>query len=217
MKNLNFAQESNETCIKVDILIGLDYYYYNFMTRSLIKEKRFELIALELTLGWIIGGHYSSINSQNVYNINSHFFFVTPSNCRHVFENENDPKLSAIWDIESVGVNTKKFEIHQNFGNNLEFTGEIYSVKLPFKQMTELLPDNFITLKKRLSSLKHKLDCNHKLIEQYDNILKDCDKQGIIEKVNEVCEPGTSYYHPHRTVIKENCNVSKVRIVFNGF
>ena len=75
MKNLNFAQESNETCIKVDILIGLDYYYYNFMTRSLIKEKRFELIALELTLGWIIGGHYSSINSQNVYNINSHFFF----------------------------------------------------------------------------------------------------------------------------------------------
>ena len=64
--------------------------------------------------------------------------------------------------------------------------------------MTELVPGNFITSKKRLSSLKHKLDCNQKLKEQYDNILKDYEKEGIIEKVNEVCEPGTSHYLPHR-------------------
>ena len=63
--------------------------------------------------------------------------------------------------------------------------------------MTELVPDNFIISKKRLSSLKHKLDCNLKLTEQYDKILKDYEKEGIIEKVNEVCEPGTSHYVPH--------------------
>ena len=37
--------------------------------------------------------------------------------------------------------------------------------------MADLVIDNFITLKKRLSSLKHKLDCNQKLKEQYNNIL----------------------------------------------
>ena len=50
-----------------------------------------------------------------------------------------------IWDIESVEVNSKEFEIYQNFENDLKFTGEKYSVKLPFKSMTELVPYNFIT------------------------------------------------------------------------
>ena len=217
LKNLKRAQKSNETCVKVDILIGLDYYYYNLMTGNIIKGKPNEPIALESTLGWIISGPYSSINSTNVYNINSHFLFAAPSNSRYnVFENETDHKLSTIWDIESEGVDTKELEIYQNFENDLEFTGERYYVKLPFKPMTELVPDNFITSKKRLSSLKHKLDCNQKLKEQCDNILKDYEKEGIIEKVNEVCEPGASHYLPHQAVIKENRDTSKVRIVFDG-
>ena len=82
--------------------------------------------------------------------------------------------------------------------------------------MTELVPDNFITSKKRLSSLKHTLDCNQKLREIYDNILKDYEKEGVIEKVNEVCEPGTSHYLPHRAVIKKKRDTSKVRIVFDA-
>ena len=49
--------------------------------------------------------------------------------------------------------------------------GERHSVKLPFKPMTELTPDNFVTSKNRLQSLKH---------------------------------------------IKENRDISKVRIVFDG-
>ena len=121
-----------------------------------------------------------------------------------------------IWDIESVGVDSKEIVIYQNFENDLEFMGERYSVKLTFKLMTELVPDNFITSKKRLSSLKHQLDCNQKLKEQYNNILQDYEKEGIIEQVNEVCEQGTSHYLPHRAV-KENRNKSKVRIAFDGF
>ena len=79
--------------------------------------------------------------------------------------------------------------------------------------MTELVPDNFITSKERLSSFKHKFDCNQKLKEQYNNILKDYEKEGITKKVNEVCEPGTS---PSLSIIKENCDTSKVKIAFDG-
>ena len=188
------------------------------MAGNIIKGKPNEPIALESTLGWIISGPYSSINSANIYNINSHFLFVPPRNSRYNnFENDSEQKLSTIWDIESGGVNTKELEICQNFENDLEFTSERYSVKLPFKPMTELEPDNFITSKKRLSSSKYKLDCNQILKEQYDNILKDYEKGGIIEKVNQVCQPGTSHYFPHRAVaMKENRDTSKVRIVFDG-
>ena len=38
LKNLKLTLKLNETCVKVDILIGLDYYY-NFMTGNIIKRK----------------------------------------------------------------------------------------------------------------------------------------------------------------------------------
>ena len=82
--------------------------------------------------------------------------------------------------------------------------------------MTELIPDNFITSQKRLLSLKHKLDCNRTLKEQYSKILQEYEEEGIIERVTEVCQPGTSHYLPHRAVIKENRETSKIRIVFDG-
>ena len=71
-------------------------------------------------------------------------------------------------------------------------------------------------MKKLLSSLKHKLDCYQKLKEQYNNILKHYEKKGILAKVNEVCEPGTWPYLPHPTVIKENCDTAKERLIFDG-
>ena len=58
------------------------------MIGNIIRGKPNEPIDLESTLGWIISRPYSFINSTNVYNINSHFLFVPPSNCRYVFENE---------------------------------------------------------------------------------------------------------------------------------
>ena len=117
MKNLKLAQESNETCVKVDILIELDYYY-NFMIGNIIRGKPNEPIAFKSTVGWIISRPYSFINSTSVCNINSHFLFIPPSNCRCVFENETDHKLSAIRDVESVGVNSKELEIYQKFEND---------------------------------------------------------------------------------------------------
>ena len=95
---------------------------------------------------------------------------------------------------------------------NLNFK-KSYSFQLLFKAITDLVPDNFILSKQRLSSLKHKLDCTQKLKEQYKDILKDYEKDGIMQKLNEVCKPGTSHYLPHQAVIKENCNTSEVRIV----
>ena len=64
--------------------------------------------------------------------------------------------------------------------------------------------------------MKYKLDNNPKLKEQYANILYEYEREGIIEKTTEICEPGTSHYLPHRQVVKENRETLKVRIVFDG-
>ena len=64
--------------------------------------------------------------------------------------------------------------------------------------------------------MKYKLDKNPKLKKQYANILCEYEKEGIIEKTTEICESGNEHYLPHRPVVKENQETSKVRIVFDG-
>ena len=51
--------------------------------------------------------------------------------------------------------------------------------------------------------MKYKLDKNPKLKEQYANILCEYEKEGIIEKTTEICDPGNAHYLPHRPVVKE--------------
>ena len=153
----------------------------------------------------------------NVYNADSHFLFVPPSLFHsNVAEKESFESYSKIWDIESVGVTKKELEACQYFENELQIKRGRYSIKLPSKSTSEFVPDKYVTSEKRLSSLKYKLDNNPKLKEQYANILYKYEKEGIIEKTTKFCEPGTSNYLPHRPVVKENRETSKVRTVFDG-
>ena len=54
---------------------------------------------------------------------------------------------------------------------------------MPFKEGHPLLADNFTLSKKRLEKLKERLDKNEELKRQYDEIIKDQLKCGVIEKV----------------------------------
>ena len=176
LRNVRLAQNSMESLLNTDVLIGLDNYY-NFIYGTVIRGKYNYPIALESTLGWIISGPYSIDNETNVYNVDSHFLFVPPSLFNtNAVEKESFESYSKIWDIESVGVTKKELEVYQNFENELEIKQGRYSIKLPFKSTSEFVPDNYITSEKRLRSLKYKLDKNPKLKKQYANILCECEK-----------------------------------------
>ena len=57
------------------------------------------------------------------------------------------------------------------------------------------------------------------MFHEYDKIIKDYIKEDIIEIVppsEEIVLPGSAHYLPHRTVVKENRETTKVRIVFDG-
>ena len=216
LRNLRLAQNSMESSLNIDVLIGPDNYY-NFIYGTIIRGKYNVPIALESTLGRFISGPYSINNEANVYNVESHFLFVPPSLFNtNTVEKESFESYSKIWDRELVGITMKELEVYQSFENELEIKEGRYSIKLPFKSTSEFVPDNYITSEKRLRSLKYKLDKNPKLKEQYANILCEYEKEGIIEKTIEICEPGNAHYLPHRPIVKENRETSKVRIVFDG-
>ena len=108
------------------------------------------------------------------------------------FENE-------VFEKESLGISehhTKIFsnknynfieneEVFTEFKKCLAFENNRYRVTLPFKNYSEVLPDNFNVARSRLISLKRKLNSSPTLLHEYDQIIKDYLKNNIIEEVNE--------------------------------
>ena len=57
------------------------------------------------------------------------------------------------------------------------------------------------------------------LLKDYDDIFKDYEANGIIEKVPEeeiAVEPGAVHYLPHRPVVREDKETTKIRAVFDA-
>ena len=81
-----------------------------------------------------------------------------------------------------------------------------YCVRLPFKEIKEIIPENFFLAKHRLRYFKKRLDKNPDVLNTYNEIIKDYLNKGIIEKVSHLSkhkDPGTVYYLPHQAVIKK--------------
>ena len=72
----------------------------------------------------------------------------------------------------------------------------------------------------RLSGLMKNLTYRNQL-GRYDNITQDKIKEGIVEKVDEICKQEVTegekvFYLPQRPVIRESAETTKLRIVYDA-
>ena len=125
-------------------------------------------------------------------------------------------ELQKIWEIESVGSATS--DVVSKFEEDIIHNGTRFVVKLPFKPDHDLLPDNCNVCEQRLKAFKTRL-LSKSIYSHYDTIFKDYEKEGIIERVRveEIeKEAGTTHYLPHRPVIREDKQTTKIRAVFDA-
>ncbi len=61
-----------------------------------------------------------------------------------------------------------------------------------------------------------KLRSQPKILEECDKIIKEQEEKGIIEKVSELEKAENSHYLPNQTVVRENAETTKVRMVFDA-
>ena len=54
------------------------------------------------------------------------------------------------------------------------------------------------------------------MLANYDEIIKTCEKENIIEKIETVGKFGLVHYLPHHAVIKNERDTTKTRIVFDA-
>ena len=132
--------------------------------------------------------------------------------------------MKKFWEIEDVNSKTcmnhldQGDRIHKLFKSSIECWDGLYTVGLPWKTDTLMLPDNFAPSKRRLESLVKGLKRQPVLLQKYDDIIKEQEKTGITEPVNdsEIVTPGEVYYIPHREVVRDDRATTKVCIVYSA-
>ena len=90
-----------------------------------------------------------------------------------------------------------------------------YETSLPWKQGHATLPRNYDLAKSRFNSLMKKLKNQPDTLEAYHEIIVNQLKEGIIEKAPEK-PTGIEYYIPHKDVVRENAETTKLRIVYDA-
>ena len=195
---------------KIDILIGAEHYY-RFIFGNVIRGKVNEPIAIESVFGWVLSGYYDSIFSSNNFN-KTHLMRINTEVCDTLTEDTNFNSMKTLFEDRFDSKNDVENQCLQRLKNTLNYDGERYTSKLPFVKNPDLLPDNYILAKHRTDNLLKNLRKQPELLKEYDRIISEYIKEGILEEMPIDFKTKSVHYLPHRAVVKEDRETTKVRI-----
>ena len=90
-----------------------------------------------------------------------------------------------------------------------------YETGLPWKGNHPPLPNNKEGSLQRLTSLIRKLETTQS-IKDYDAVIQEQLAEGIVERAPSIVE-GREFYIPHKAVVRETTETTKLRVVYNAF
>ena len=91
--------------------------------------------------------------------------------------------FEKLWDLDSIGIREKD-TVHEAFEKNVSFQDGRYSVHLPWKEHHKFLPDNYENSVARLSSQLKRLRRDPEALREYNSIIEEQLRSGIIERVD---------------------------------
>ena len=197
--------------LHIDILIGLDHYYDIIGSDRLVYPDG--LLLLDSTLGFIRAGKVTTEAPPSVSEGQSCLV--------HQPNPYQDPDfdLKRFWSVEDLG----KFDDRevddlalQQFKENIRFEEGRYEVRWPWRDDHDILPSNYGLAIGRLNSLLKRLSTKPNLLNQYDTVISDQLKKGIIEPAPVVPTSPHTHYLPHHCVVKPSHNTTKVRVVYDA-
>ena len=161
-----------------------------------------EPIAEHIRFGWTIIYSGSEVDLQNV-------FLMQTS----IGDYEELCRLDVLG-LQDTPIEDQKV-VHQEFLEQLKRHSDgWYETGLPSKGDHSPLPNNETGSLKRLGSLVQRLKRNGK-IEDYDAIIREQLREGIVEE-EQMTAKGREFYIPHKAVIRENAETTKMRIVYDA-
>ena len=212
LKDLYFSDISKaEDTLEVDCLIGSDFYW-SFQSGEVRRGNPGEPVAVKTSIGWVLSGPIKgkSLNSVTSCNVN----FLTDSTALLTKTDNTDlrTQVDKLWDLDSIGIRVDN-EVYTSVIDNILFTGKRYSVGLPWKVAHKPLPSNYSNSLARLKGLMRRLKETPEVLLQYDEVISQQIKEGIVEQVTALEPVGRVHYLPHRAVIREGAETTKLRVV----
>ncbi|XP_021943783.2 uncharacterized protein LOC110842357 [Folsomia candida] len=193
----------------IDILIGSNLIG-RLVTGKMVKLNT-SVIATETTIGWYLNEELPKQESQTLA-------------ARSIVMCTRTKELSALWDLDTLGISDTiqkatqdehEAKVKEEFQKNLERDRDgRYVVKLPWLTESMRIPDNRNVAMKRLESTSTRVVTKGEF-ENYDNIFRAWEKEGIIERLDREEKP-TGHYLPHRPVFKPESLTTPVRPVFDA-
>ena len=204
----------SQDLLEVDILVGIDFFHL-FQEDKVVRGKHDEPVAVKTKIGWVLSGPLNGKKFISSEHINVDFILSNQTSCHLVAETKMDQEIHKLWDLETLGIKESN-EVYDDLLDNVSFTGERYSVKLPWKLGHKALPSNFALSLSRLKGQIKKLKKDPDILQTYDQTIQDQLEQGIIEKVTELEVPAKQHFLPHHAVIRTDAETTKVRVVFDA-
>ena len=177
----------------IDILIGRKFYWS--LVSGNIRKRRTGPIALKTTQEWVSSANVGVSSFRNEY-VSTHILklgFAKVETSVDAFSKRDQILLNEVRkfsEIEDVSSKTcmnrldQGDRINELFKSSIEFGNGHYTVGLPWKTDTLMLPDNFVPSKYKLELLVKRLNRQPMFLQKHDDIIKKQEKTGIVEPVN---------------------------------
>ena len=217
LEDLQLADELDDNCRMIDVLVGSDYYW-EIVSSETVRGDSGPAAVLS-KFGWLLSGPLrDSVTSGTVVSN-----VIISGDCPFASQ-ENDElinNLERFWKTESIGIQETKEDVLEP---NEEFVSvrhnnERYEIELPWKNDSLPIPDNYNLCYNRLKSMHYKLRKTPEVLKEYDDIIQEQLASGIIEKVPnpevETRDNDNTHYLPHHAVIRQNRETTKLRIVYD--
>ena len=167
-------------CLEIGILIGADQHW-EVVTGEIVRGRSGPS-AMKTCFGWVLSGPVPGVIAESQ---------VTCSNISHVLTMQThssqqelvhlEKKLQAFWDLDTLGIKEGEQSVYQKFVEDVSFRGGHYCVRLPWKFPRIMLPGNQELCQRRLYNLLRRLQQSPQILAQYNEIIQDQLRQGIVE------------------------------------
>ena len=199
--------------LEIDILIGSDHYW-RLVTGRVLRGVSGPT-AVETRLGWVLSGPVEEAPPETMM-INFVATHTTHSLRVDTFTEQEslDAGLRRFWELDSLGILKN---VYEKFTQQISLKQGRYEVHLPWKESHPPLPDNYELCRKRLDGLLKRLRQNPERLLQYDAVIRDQLRQGVVEVVANPtqCE-GRVHYLPHHAVVRQDKQTTRLRVVYDA-
>ena len=191
---------------EISLLIGVDHYWKLVGDHTIRGDGP---TAVQSKLGYLLSGplHLSNHRTEIV---STFHVSVSPS---------IEQTIEKFWSIESAGTLPAQPQSCNQFTDNylksiVQDESGSYVAKFPWKNDHAPLPTNFKVCARRTRALARRLTNTPDLLQMYNNIIKEQERRGFIEKIDSSPSNSPVHYIPHHHVSKES-KTTPIRIVYD--